>query len=90
VGTVYGGTLPAQIWHGFMEGALSHTPAHDWPKPKNPPHYIPNFSSEFTQRAVVVLPPATTDKKKKKSGTGDKSHGGGAAGGKGDGGGNGN
>ena len=90
VGTVYGGTLPAQIWHGFMEGALSHTAAHDWPKPKNPPHYIPNFSSEFTQRAVVVLPPATTDKKKKKSGKGDKSHGGGAAGGKGDGGGNGN
>jgi penicillin-binding protein 1A len=95
VGTVYGGTLPAAIWHGYMEGALAHTPPHDWPTPKNPPDYISNFRSEFTQRAIVIVPPAPTTKKSK----GDKAHGGGAAGGgkaggggngKGGGGGNGN
>jgi penicillin-binding protein 1A len=83
VGTVYGGTLPAAIWHGFMEGALAHTAPHDWPTPKNAPDYISNFRSEFTQRAIVIVPP-TPDKKKPK---GDKAHGGGAAGGGGAGGG---
>ena len=66
VGTVYGGTLPAAIWHGFMDAALAHTPPHDFPKPKNPPTFISNFRSEFTERAVVVAPPVTTDPKKPK------------------------
>jgi penicillin-binding protein 1A len=78
VGTVFGGTLPAAIWHGFMDAALAHTPPHDFPKPKNPPTFIPNFRSEFTERAVVVAPPVTTDKKKPKN---DKNRDGGAAGG---------
>jgi membrane peptidoglycan carboxypeptidase len=78
VGTVYGGTLPAAIWHGFMDAALAHTPPHDFPKPKNPPTFISNFRSEFTERAVVVAPPVTTDPKKPKN---DKNRDGGAAGG---------
>ena len=78
VGTVYGGTLPAAIWHGFMDAALAHTPPHDFPKPKNPPTFISNFRSEFTERAVVVAPPVTTDPKKPKNG---KNRDGGAAGG---------
>ncbi len=79
VGTVFGGTLPAAIWHGFMDAALAHTPPHDFPAPKNPPTFISNFRSEFTERAVSVAPPpATTDKTKPKNG---KNRGGGAAGG---------
>jgi penicillin-binding protein 1A len=78
VGTVYGGTLPAMIWHGYMEGALAHTPPHDWAPPKNPPQFIPNFTSEFTQRAVVIAPTPPPDKKKTKKGA---AHTGGAAGG---------
>ena len=77
VGTVYGGTLPAAIWHGFMNAALAKVPAHAFPAPKNPPTFISNFRSEFTQRAVVVAPTVPTDKKPKKS----KPRDGGAAGG---------
>jgi membrane peptidoglycan carboxypeptidase len=78
VGTVYGGTLPAAIWHGYMDGALAKVAPHDFPKPKNPPTFISNFRSEFTERAVYVAPPPPPDKKKSK---GDKPRDGGAAGG---------
>jgi penicillin-binding protein 1A len=78
VGTVYGGTLPAAIWHEFMNGALEHTPPHDFPAPKNPPTFISNFRSEFTARAVYIAPPVVPDKKPKKNG---KNRDGGAAGG---------
>jgi penicillin-binding protein 1A len=80
VGTVYGGTLPAAIWKGFMEPALARVPAHPFPKPKNPPTFISNFRSEFTERAVYIAPPVITDPKKPKS---DKPRGGGGAGGTG-------
>ncbi|MDX6377391.1 MAG: penicillin-binding protein [Gaiellaceae bacterium] len=78
VGTVYGGTLPAAIWHGYMDGALAKVAPHEFPKPKNPPTFISNFRSEFTERAVYVAPPPPPDKKKSK---GDKPRDGGAAGG---------
>jgi penicillin-binding protein 1A len=79
VGTVYGGTLPAAIWHRYMDAALAHTPPHAFPAPKNRPTFISNFRSEFTERAVYVPPPPVTkDKKKSKNG---KNRGGGAAGG---------
>ena len=74
---VFGGTLPAAIWHGFMDAALAKVSPHDFPEPKNPPTFISNFRSEFTERAVVVAPPVTPDKPKK----GDKGRDGGAAGG---------
>ena len=77
VGTVFGGTLPAAIWHGFMDEALRKVSAHDFPEPKNPPTFISNFRSEFTERAVVVAPPPPPEKPKK----GDKGRDGGAAGG---------
>ncbi len=31
---VYGGTIPASIWHDFMEGALAHTPVQDFVTPE--------------------------------------------------------
>ena len=30
---VYGGTIPAAIWHDFMSGALAHTPVQDFATP---------------------------------------------------------
>jgi penicillin-binding protein 1A len=30
---VYGGTIPAAIWHDFMSGALDHTPVQDFVEP---------------------------------------------------------
>ncbi|MBV8259332.1 MAG: transglycosylase domain-containing protein [Actinobacteria bacterium] len=33
VGSVYGGTLPAEIWHNFMAGATWRWPVEDFPKP---------------------------------------------------------
>ena len=65
-----------------MEGALQHTAPHDWAPPKTEPHFIPNFTSEFTQRAVVVVPPPPPPTTKKPK-PGDTSHNGGAAGGTG-------
>ncbi len=65
--TVYGGTLPAAIWHGFMDAALSKVSPHDFPEPKNPPTFISNFRSEFTERAVVVVPPVTDDKTRRRA-----------------------
>jgi len=30
---VYGGTIPASIWHTFMSGALANTPVEDFVTP---------------------------------------------------------
>ncbi len=52
VGTVFGGTLPARIWHRFMTAALDGTPASAFPVPKKDPdsQWEP-FFSPFTARA---------------------------------------
>ncbi len=76
VSTVFGGTLPSDIWQIFMDGALRNVPASDFPEPKSPPKYIANFRSEFTERAVEVIPPAI-----KKEIENAKGRDGGAAGG---------
>src|SRR5205814_7892088 len=31
---VYGGTIPAAIWHDFMSGALANAPAENFPTPQ--------------------------------------------------------
>jgi penicillin-binding protein 1A len=33
VGSVYGGTIPAQVWHAFMAAALANVPATDFTQP---------------------------------------------------------
>jgi membrane peptidoglycan carboxypeptidase len=33
VGSVYGGTIPAQVWHAFMAQALADVPATDFTQP---------------------------------------------------------
>ena len=49
---VFGGTLPAEIWHQFMESVLvGHVPPHDWPPPRHPFVAKP-WSTRYTQVAA--------------------------------------
>jgi penicillin-binding protein 1A len=49
---VFGGTLPAEIWHGFMQAVLvGRVPAHDWPAPRHPFVGKP-WSTRYTQVAA--------------------------------------
>ncbi len=72
VSRVSGPTLPADIWHAFMNAALARTPATDFPAPRHPPVFAP-FQSFFTQEAVVVVPTTSG-----KTGKTDAGGGGGA------------
>ncbi|HET7137655.1 MAG TPA: transglycosylase domain-containing protein [Gaiellaceae bacterium] len=53
---VYGGTIPASIWHDFMEGALAHTPVQDFVTPEiaQPRTY------SYTQPSYSYTEPTTT------------------------------
>jgi penicillin-binding protein 1A len=43
---VYGGTIPASIWHDFMNGALAHTPVQNF---VTPPDFSPQtYTSTYT------------------------------------------
>jgi penicillin-binding protein 1A len=46
--TVFGGTYPAEIWHSYMDAALSGQPAEDFPQP--------NWSEVRPQPRLVVAP----------------------------------
>ena len=52
VGAVSGPTLPSDIWHQYMDSAVSRLPAIDFPPPP-PPEYKP-FTSQFTSHAASV------------------------------------
>jgi penicillin-binding protein 1A len=44
---VYGGTIPASIWHDFMNGALAHTPVQNFVTPPNfSPHTYTTSTSQ--------------------------------------------
>jgi penicillin-binding protein 1A len=51
VGAVAGGTIPAQIWHDFMEIATEREGYVDFELPENPVSWSP-FSSDFTRAAA--------------------------------------
>ena len=71
---VYGGTIPAAIWHDFMTGALAHTPVQDFPTPViaqpsytqpsyTQPSYTPTTTTYYpttTYQATTTSPAATT------------------------------
>jgi penicillin-binding protein 1A len=61
VGTVFGGTLPAMIWHDFMDTALADVPPNDWPEPRNPVDFKP-WLTQFTLRAQAAAADTTTGK----------------------------
>jgi penicillin-binding protein 1A len=66
---VYGGTIPAAIWHDFMSGALAHTPVQDFPTPViaqpayTQPSYTPTTTTYYpttTYQTTTTSPAATT------------------------------
>ena len=87
VGTVFGGTLPAAIWHGFMDAALAQGVAARLPGAEEPADLhleLPLRVHRARRRGGAAGDPTTRPKK------GDKGRDGGAAGGGGAGGGDGN
>jgi penicillin-binding protein 1A len=66
VSPVYGGTLPAQIWHDFMDVALKGVPPTPWPQPKTPAVLAPYrgvhaYDGGYTQPvAPAPTAPSTT------------------------------
>lgn len=64
---VYGGTIPAAIWHTFMSGALAHTPVQDFTQPASvtqptytPPVYVPPAPTTTTAPATTTTSGTTT------------------------------
>jgi penicillin-binding protein 1A len=62
---VFGGSLPAQIWHAFMAAALTNQPAQNFPQPDFAP-YNQYPTSSYSPQPVTpqpttpATPPATT------------------------------
>ena len=54
VGAVSGPTLPADIWHLFMDSALAGTPPVNFAAPKNPVAWN-GFTSQFENRIVSSI-----------------------------------
>ena len=54
VGAVSGPTLPADIWHLFMDAALAGTPPVSFPAPKRPADWA-RFESQFANRVVSTI-----------------------------------
>ncbi len=54
VGAVSGPTLPADIWHLFMDAALAGTPPVSFPAPKRPVDWA-RFESQFANRVVSTI-----------------------------------
>jgi penicillin-binding protein 1A len=70
---VYGGTIPAAIWHTFMYEALAHTPVQDFPTPTiaqptytQPSYYTttssytPSYTPSYTTTSSYTAPAPTT------------------------------
>jgi membrane peptidoglycan carboxypeptidase len=61
---VYGGTIPALIWHDFMNGALSHTPVENFVTPTiaQPRTYYstPTYSTTTQPTSTTTTPTTTT------------------------------
>ena len=59
VGSVAGGTLPAQdIWHEFMDVALKNVPPTAWSLPRTAPEFAP-FASRWASYGYVPPAPVT-------------------------------
>ena len=59
---VYGGTIPAAIWHDFMNGALAHTPVQNFVTPAiaAPTYYTPSQATTTTATTTTTTTPTTT------------------------------
>jgi penicillin-binding protein 1A len=60
--TVTGGSLPARIWHDFMQEALADTEPADWERPQEGLQYtvLPPPPPPTTQTTIPGQPPGTT------------------------------
>jgi hypothetical protein len=56
VSSVSGPTLPADIWHLYMDRAGAHFPPTEFPEPKEPAD-LEKFYSKFTGRAEIPVAP---------------------------------
>jgi len=61
VGAVAGGTLPAQIWHEFMDVALRNVPPTAWSPPRTAPEFAPFASRWASYGAPAPAAPVTPD-----------------------------
>jgi len=70
VGAVSGPTLPADIWHLFMDAALADVPAREFRAPRQPVEWA-SFTSQFADRIVssVTAPEVTFEAPKPKPAT---------------------
>jgi membrane peptidoglycan carboxypeptidase len=58
---VYGGTIPALIWHDFMNGALSHTPVQNFVTPTiAQPHYYYSTTTQSSSTTTTSTTATTT------------------------------
>ncbi len=63
---VYGGTIPAAIWHDFMSGALANTPVQEFATPEiaqpsyPQPSYTPSTTTTYTTTTNTTTTAATT------------------------------
>src|SRR5438132_10842956 len=67
VSSVFGGSLPAEIWHAFMAEALANAPVRDFPQPSFSPYdqypsssYAPHPASPPTTTATTSTSTTTT------------------------------
>jgi len=61
VGAVFGGSIPAAIWHDFMTTALAHTPVRQFAQPASIPYpssnyYSPSNSAQTTTTTTTTTP----------------------------------
>jgi penicillin-binding protein 1A len=58
VGAVFGGSLPAEIWHAFMAGAVGNLPVRDFPQPSFSPYDVyptaPSTSTSTTTQPTTT------------------------------------
>jgi penicillin-binding protein 1A len=65
---VYGGTIPAAIWHDFMSSALAHTPVQNFVTPEiaqpsyssSQPSYTPSTTNTYTTTTTTTTATTTT------------------------------
>jgi penicillin-binding protein 1A len=59
---VYGGTIPASIWHDFMSSALANVPVQDFPTPEiaQPTYSQPAYTPSTTTYATTTATTTTT------------------------------
>jgi penicillin-binding protein 1A len=58
VGQVFGGSLPAEIWHQFMSAAVANMPVQQFAVPKFTGHYVTGiYSAPPPQPTVIDVPP---------------------------------